>query len=248
VTGWPAGIDRLTLEETGSTMDEARARAAAGAPGPLWIMARRQTGGRGRRGSAWTAPEGNLNATLLIRPEMAARDAARLSFAAALAVADLLAALAPGARVETKWPNDVLLEGGKASGILLESEGRAGRLDWVSVGIGVNLVAAPQAEPGAAAPPTALARHIADPPAPEAALERLAVAFADWLARYRAEGFEPLRAAWLARAARLGETVEARLPSRTLRGVFADLDADGALVLDTPSGARRIAAAEVFFP
>ncbi|MEM1315627.1 MAG: biotin--[acetyl-CoA-carboxylase] ligase, partial [Pseudomonadota bacterium] len=125
--------------------------------------------------------------------------------------------------------------------------GQAGRLAWLSIGIGVNLIAAPPAEAGSAHPPTCLADHVA-PPKPEDALATVAARFARWRARFDADGFEPLRAAWLARAARLGEPIEARLPSQTLRGTFADLDADGALVLHTATGARRIAAADVFFP
>lgn len=244
---WPEGHDRLILDETGSTMDEARAQAAAGATGPLWIMARRQTSGRGRRGNVWRAPEGNLNVTLLLRPEMGAKAASLLSFAASLSVADLLGACVPGARIETKWPNDALLNGGKAAGILLESEGRGDRLDWVSIGIGVNLVAHPPADPAAAFPPTCVADHGA-PPTPEDALTILAAAFAARLDLYRAQGFAPIRDAWIARAARLGAPIEARLPNETVSGIFADLDADGALVLHTPRGPRRIAAAEAFFP
>lgn len=245
---WPEGHDRLILEETPSTMDVARERAASGHPGPLWIMTRRQTGGRGRRGSVWRETGGNLYATLLLRPAMTAPEAARFSFVAALAVADLLGACVPGAKVQTKWPNDVLLEGGKACGILLESEGRGGGLDWLAIGPGVNLAGHPPADPGAAAPPTSVAAQGRTPPAPEDALTTLAASFAGWRALYEAEGFAPIRDAWLARAARLGEPIEARLPGETLRGTFADLDAGGALVLETPKGARRIAAAEVFFP
>lgn len=228
-------------------MDIARDHARGGYAGPLWIMTPEQTAGRGRRGRAWTAPRGNLNATLLIRPEQPPAQAALLSFAAALAVADLVGAAAPQAPVALKWPNDVLVEGGKISGILLESEGQGDRLSWLAIGIGVNLVAAPPADPEAAHEPTCLADHV-DPPTPDRALTTLAARFARWRARFDAEGFEPLRAAWLARAARLGEPIEARLPSETLRGTFADLDADGALVLHTASGLRRIAAADVFFP
>jgi len=244
---WPDGHDRLILDSASSTMDVARDHARGGYAGPLWILAKRQTEGRGRRGRAWTAPSGNLNATLLLRPTQPPAQAALLSFAAALAVADLVGAVAPQAEIGLKWPNDVLVEGGKVSGILLESEGQGARLSWLSIGIGVNLVAAPPADPDAAHPPTALADH-ADPPSPEKALTTLAAAFARRRARFDAEGFAPLRDAWLARAARLGETVEARLPSETIRGTFADLDADGALVLHTPAGQRRIAAADVFFP
>ncbi|MEC9433119.1 MAG: biotin--[acetyl-CoA-carboxylase] ligase [Pseudomonadota bacterium] len=245
---WPRGYGVEILEETGSTMDEARARASAGVPGPVWIMARRQTAGRGRRGNAWGDPGGNLAATLLLRPRMGAKDAARLSFVSSLAVADMLGALAPGRRIETKWPNDALIEGGKVCGILLESEGRGEALDWVSVGIGVNLAHAPAPQPGAAFPPVALADLLGAAPDPEDALRELAAGFARWLDLYRAQGFGPLRDAWLARAARLGQRIEARLPRETVAGVFADLDPDGALILETPQGARKIAAAEVFFP
>ena len=245
---WPKGYGVEILEETGSTMDEARARASSGVAGPVWIMARRQSAGRGRRGNVWRDPGGNLAATLLIRPGMGAKDAARLSFVSALAVADMLGALAPGHRIEMKWPNDALIDGGKVSGILLESEGRGELLDWVSAGVGVNLAHAPEPAPGAAFPPVSLAALLGATPDPEDALRELAAGFARWYELYRAQGFAPLRDAWLARAARLGQRIEARLPRETLSGVFADLDPDGALVLETPQGARKIAAAEVFFP
>ncbi len=245
---WPRGYGVEILEETGSTMDEARTRASAGVPGPVWVMARRQTSGRGRRGNVWRDPGGNLAATLLLRPKMGAKDAARLSFVSSLAVADMLGALAPDKRIQTKWPNDALIEGGKVSGILLESEGQGDHLEWVSVGIGVNLAHAPEPTPGAAFPPVSLAALLGEAPDAEDALRELAAAFARWLDIYRAQGFAPLRESWLARAARLGERIEARLPRETLSGVFADIDSDGALVLETPQGTRKIAAAEVFFP
>ncbi|MEO1687376.1 MAG: biotin--[acetyl-CoA-carboxylase] ligase [Pseudomonadota bacterium] len=245
---WPDGHDRLILQRTASTMDIARDHARGGHAGPIWIMTPEQTAGRGRRGRAWTAPRGNLNATLLIRPDQPPAQAALLGFAAALAVADLVGAAAPQALTRLKWPNDVLVEGGKISGILLESEGQGDRLAWLAVGIGVNLIAAPPPDPAAAHPPACLADHADPPPTAERALTTLAARFARWRARFDAEGFAPLRDAWLARAARLGETVEARLPGETIRGTFADLDADGALVLHTPTGARRIAAADVHFP
>lgn len=244
---WPDGVGREIHDEAGSTQDLARAAARAGVPGPVWFMARRQTAGRGRRGRVWTAPEGNLSATLLLRPRLSAAEAAKLSFVAALAVADAFAALAPGVEIGLKWPNDVLLEGGKAAGILLESEGSGGAADWVAVGIGLNLAGHPPADPDAAVPPTSLAALGHRPPAPEAALEALAVAFARHLAAFEAEGFAPIRARWLARAARLGGTMTARTAAETVTGAFADLDADGALVLHTPRGPRRITAAEVFF-
>jgi BirA family biotin operon repressor/biotin-[acetyl-CoA-carboxylase] ligase len=246
VAVWPPGVGLLTLDETDSTNEEARRRAAAGETGPLWIMARRQTAARGRRGRAWAAPEGNLSATCLLRPALPPAQAALLSFAACLAVAETFDALAPGAAVALKWPNDALLNGRKAAGVLLESAGAGDRLDWLAVGVGVNLAHHPEPQPDAW-PPTSLAAETGAAPDPADALRHLAASFAAWSARLEAEGFAPLRAAWLARAARLGENVVARLPNEAASGVFIDIAADGALILSQPGGTRRIQAADVFF-
>lgn len=172
--------------------------------------------------------------------------AALLTFAACLAVADLFEAVAPRARVELKWPNDALLNGRKAAGVLLESAGQGQRIDWLAVGVGVNLAHHPDAAPDAW-PPTSVAAETGSAPAPEVALDLLAAAFARWSGRLDVDGFAPLRTAWLARAARLGEKVAARLPRETVEGVFTDLDASGALVLSVGARQRRIAAADVFF-
>ena len=245
---WPEGHARLILDETPSTQDVARAEARAGRAGPLWIMARRQTAGRGRRGRVWTAPPGNLSCTVLLRPGVPAKLAAGYGFVAALAMAELVSAAAPAGRVALKWPNDVVLDGGKAAGVLLESEGQGGRVDWIAAGMGVNLAGHPPAEAGAALPPISVAATGATPPPPEEALTILAAAFARHAARLEAGGFAPIREAWLARAFRFGEEIEARLPAETIRGRFADLDADGALVLHVPGGVRRVPAADVHFP
>jgi BirA family biotin operon repressor/biotin-[acetyl-CoA-carboxylase] ligase len=239
--------DRLIFDEIDSTNEEARRRAQVGVAGPVWILGLRQTAARGRRGRAWASPAGNLSATLLMRPDMAPAQAALFSFVACLAVADLLDACAPGADVALKWPNDALLNGGKVAGILLESEGGHGRLAWLAVGIGVNLAHAPAPEAGAAFAPICVG-DVAPPPTPHVALDILAGAFARWQALLEADGFAPIRAAFMARAARVGEVIEARLPQETLRGIFTDLDEDGSLVLDTGRVRRRISAADVFFP
>lgn len=248
---FPEGVDRLILDEVDSTNDEARRRAREGAARPLWVMARRQVAGRGRRGNVWRTPEGNLTATLLLpRPTMPPAQGALLSFISGLAVAELLEACAPRASVAVKWPNDTLLNGGKVSGVLLESEGRAGALDWLAVGIGVNLAHHPEIPPeeAGAFPPVSLRSAGVAPPSPEEALDLLASAFHRRLALFETDGFGPIRAEWLSRAARLGEPIVARLPRESIPGVFADIDAEGALILDTPSGRRAIAAAEVHFP
>jgi len=240
---WPAGYDRLILDEIDSTNAEARRRAPA--TGPVWIAARRQTAGRGRQGRAWSAQEGNLSATLLIGRDEAAGDLAKLSFHASLAVADLLSHFAPGAEVATKWPNDTLLNGKKAAGVLLENLGPGGgHKANLAIGIGINLADHPEAACSLWRP-TSLAAETGTAPDFEAALDVLAQRLDHWLA---IRDFATIRDAWMARVTHLGQRIEARLQGHTLTGIFEDVDADGALVLRTPDGTRRISAADIHFP
>jgi len=223
-------------------------RRAGELAGPTWIMARRQTAATGRRGRAWRMGEGNLAATLVMRPGGSPGEAALRTFTASLALYDVLAEIAPDARLSLKWPNDVLLNGGKVAGILLESGGRGGAVDWLSVGIGVNLASAPgpeAVEPGAV-PPVALAQ-MAEAPGPEDMLRRLAARFALHEATFKDHGFAPLRRLWLARAARLGEVITARMGSETATGTFDTVDEAGSLVLRCAAGPRVIAAADIQF-
>lgn len=240
--GWPAGYDRLILDAVDSTNAEARRRL--GAPRPLWITARRQTAGRGRQGRGWASPEGNLSATLLLGRDEPPAALARLSFRAALAVADLFAHFAPAAAIATKWPNDVLLNGRKAAGILLENFGPgAGHQANLAIGIGVNLAHHPDLAT-CRWPPTSLAAETGRAPGFDAALTVLAARLDRWLAM---PDFATVRAAWLARAAQLGQRIEVRLPDATLTGIFEDVDAEGALVLRTAHGPRRITAGDIHF-
>jgi BirA family biotin operon repressor/biotin-[acetyl-CoA-carboxylase] ligase len=231
------GTRFVRLGEIDSTNEEARRRAEAGEAGPLWILAERQTAGRGRRGRTWATLDGNLAATLLLRPK--AQPAAQLSFAAALAVAEMAAHFAPQAPIMVKWPNDVLADGRKLAGILLEAGS-----DWLAIGIGVNLAQFPE---DTEFPATSLAALGASPPTPETALAVLAARFAHWQAVWEAQGFAPLRSAWLARAGDLGVAVRARLPHEECSGAFEGIDATGALLLRQPDGVRAITAGEVFF-
>ena len=244
---WPTGYDRLILDETDSTNEEARRRAPA--PGPLWILARKQTAGRGRQGRDWSSPRGNLSATLLIGRDEAPGELAKLSFHASLAVADLLAHFAPGAEIATKWPNDTLLNGAKVAGILLENFGPGGgHKANLAIGIGINLAHHP--DPASSRwPPTSLVAETGRAPGIEEALLVLADHLDHWLG-YSSGGadFAVVRAAWLARASHLGQRIEARLANQTLTGIFEDVDAEGALVLRTPNGTRRISAADIHFP
>lgn len=231
--------------EIDSTNEEARRRALGGERGPVWIRADRQGAGRGRRGRAWVSEPGNLFITGLYVLDTGASEAARLSFAAALAVADLVEEAAPGLDPRLKWPNDVLIGGRKVCGILLESGPAPGGGLWLAVGIGVNLAHHPQ---DSERPATSLAAHGAKTD-PAQAGERLAYHFDTWLQRWQQAGFAPIRDAWLARAHGLGEKATARLETETVEGVFADLMPDGSLRLDLADGTRRlISAGDVFFP
>jgi BirA family biotin operon repressor/biotin-[acetyl-CoA-carboxylase] ligase len=244
MTARPAGTRRIVLDEIDSSNEEAHRRVDAGEVGPLWIAARRQSAGRGRQGRHWSTESGNLAATLLMPFRGTPAQAARLGFPAALAVADLLARFA-GKHVTLKWPNDVLLAGRKASGILLENLGPAGDGQLrVAIGIGVNLAHHPEPEE-TRWPATSIAAETGSAPALDDALDELAGFLDHWLAVFSRDGFDAIRTAWLARADRLGETIDARLPRGTLTGRFAEIDADGALVLETAHGTRRIAAGEV---
>jgi len=240
---WPSGYALIQFDELDSTNSEARRLAEKGEQGPLWIGAARQSGGRGRRGRVWHSGEGNLAVTLLLRPKAPAAVIGQLSFAAALATAEMAQHYAPEASIQVKWPNDVLADGKKLAGILLESgEDASGR--WLAVGIGVNLAGAP---PGTEFPATSLAQLGLAPPAAEDALTVLAARFAHWYAVWMSEGFETVRATWLARAGGLGKPIRARLPDAVHEGVFEGVDTSGALLLNQQGQVRAIAAGEVFF-
>lgn len=249
IAGWPEGVARHVLDRVDSTNAEAF-RLAPSLTGPTWIMARRQEAGRGRRGRPWVDPEGNFAATLVLRPQGSASEAARLSFAAALAVQDALHALCgPTLALSLKWPNDVLLNGGKLSGILLESGGSGAGVSVLAIGIGVNLARAPEAgqvEPGAVRP-VSLAQETGLIVTPDEMLDALAPAFDGWMRQAATFGFAPLRHAWMARAAKLGETITARTGTSEETGRFDGIDETGALILTGPRGRRTIPAADIHF-
>lgn len=231
------------------TVDSTNAEAARRAPDlmrPTWIMARRQTAGRGRRGRPWAMPEGNFAATLALRPGGAPAWAALRSFVASNALYATLAMYVRDADLALKWPNDVLLGGGKVAGILLETTGQGGMVDWLSVGIGVNLAATPEIAGDPAFPPVCLADH-GERVEPEAFLTMLAGHFATQEAILERLGFDAVREDWLQRAAKLGEIITARTAKEEITGLFDTVDEAGNLVLVTSTGRRVIAAADVHF-
>ncbi len=242
----PSGWRLQAFEVLDSTNAEALRLAADGATERTAVWARWQEAGRGRQGRLWESPAGNLYVSFLLCPDVAPAEAAQLGFVAALAVTDTVSGLLPNAAVALKWPNDVLLDGEKVAGILLESvAGPRGGVRAIVVGIGINVVAAPSQ---ARYPTTSLhAAGAATTLDAAGVLEVLAAAFAEWVARWEAAGFQPLREAWLARAKGLGQMIEARLPEATLRGRFEDLDRDGTLLLrQADGGLRRVTAGDVY--
>lgn len=233
------------FDEIDSTIVEARRRAERTAYGPVWMLARRQTAGRGRRGRSWASIEGNLMATylgLIARPPA---EIALLGFAAGVAIAETLDAVIGAGRAKLKWPNDVFLDGAKAAGLMLDSGAVGQDVYWVALGFGVNIVGAPQgldqqtAALRAALPPDAPA------PAPEALLAAIRARLEPHAQRLAREGFEPLRRAWLARAQGLGQGARVQIGAETVEGRLAGLSPRGELELETAAGLRVIAAGDI---
>lgn len=238
-----AGVRHIAYGTLGSTNAEALALARAGERGPLWITARTQSAGRGRRGNAWVSSPGNLFATLLLTDPSPPASAAQLSFVAGLAVHDAVAACAPqlGPALKLKWPNDLLLGGRKLAGILIESENDPAFA--VAVGIGVNCAAHPADTPFPATDLAAAGALVT----PEGMLAALADAMQRRLAQWRGgEGFSSVRIDWLKRAAGLGEEIKVRLPEREFTGRFEGLDEAGRLLVAGPAGVMPVTAGEVF--
>jgi BirA family biotin operon repressor/biotin-[acetyl-CoA-carboxylase] ligase len=245
-SNWPEGVGQIILPEIDSTNAEA-ARIAPDLSGPTWVLALCQTKGRGRRGRHWRDPEGNFAATYVSRPDGPPEQVALRSFVAALALHEALITLT--GRPECfalKWPNDVLLNGGKLAGILLESVGHGATVGHLAVGIGVNLRQAPDSDAGAM-PPVSLMSETGVLVRPQDFLGILAPAYDRWEQQLITYGFAPIRQAWLGRAARLGQPIIARTVTETYEGIFDGIDATGALMLRMPHGARAISAAEVYF-
>ena len=250
----PSPYRLVELDCVDSTNAEARRLAQAGAEDSTIVWAKRQTAGRGRRGREWVSDEGNLYFSILLRPSYAAQNVMQLGFVVANAIADAIQVAAPrGTFVHVKWPNDVLVEGKKIAGILMEAGmdmNRPGHLDWLIIGIGININSHP-ADTDSEYPATSLAGQgvVGEGLSLEPMLDTLAKRFLAGLVTWRNLGFGPIRRHWLLRAKGLGGPVKVRLPNETLHGIFAALDEDGALILHLEGRPnRRITAGDVFFP
>ncbi len=238
----------IEVETIGSTNDECRRRAEEGASHGLVVRADRQTKGRGRRGRTWDSPFGNLYCSLLLRPESSLQSASVLGFIAATALGNSIEPLLPSDRVlQHKWPNDILIDGGKVAGFLMEAEtDSAGRPQWIVLGMGVNIANHPGNTPYPATDLTAMGVGIISS---RSLLQNFLAAFSPLYEEWQESGFSAIAERWLKRAAGLGEKIEVKLDSGSLFGRFLSLDSDGALMLELPSAEiRRISAGDVFFP
>lgn len=242
------GVPVVAFETIGSTNEEALARARSGELGAIWIVGERQTAGRGRRGRQWVSEPGNLYASLLLSDPAPSNAVSGICFVAALALHDAVLDVAHGlapALLKLKWPNDVLLEGRKVAGILVEGYSLAGGRVACAVGIGVNCGHHPE---GTEYPAIDLAAA-GYPVTAEAMLNSLGQTMTMRLSEWaRGENFGAIRSAWLARAAGVGGAIEVRLPDRIIAGTFDAIDPGGALVLRHRDGSRETISAGDVFP
>ncbi|MBI3274662.1 MAG: biotin--[acetyl-CoA-carboxylase] ligase [Methylocystis sp.] len=243
------GVRLAVYDELDSTNDEAKCLVNAGETGPLWVVAARQSNGRGRLGRTWVSPPGNLHASLILSDFGPERIAPQLGFVAGVAtMSALCAATGAGERLALKWPNDILLDGAKAGGILLEAAQRPTSSDAFAcvIGVGVNCRCAPQGLAGPVSDLTALGA--AAPSAPEL-FAHLADAMIDALELWaQGDRFASVRERWLAHAAGLARPIRVALGRETIAGRFETIDAAGRLVLSTDLGTRVIEAGDVFLP
>jgi BirA family transcriptional regulator, biotin operon repressor / biotin---[acetyl-CoA-carboxylase] ligase len=246
---FPSEYDKLVLAEVDSTNAHA-VRVVNDLYRPTWILGLKQIAGRGRRGRKWINSEGNFAATLVLFAQETAETLALRSFVASLALFEALVMVTGRSDLfSLKWPNDVLLNGGKMAGILLETLSPGADQKALSIGVGVNLIVAPdiaQVEANAT-PPVSLFAATGAQISPEQFLNYFASCYATRETEFVQNGFQPIRQAWLGHAARLGEGLTARLPNREISGRFDTIDEKGHLVLKTAQGNEVIAAADVFF-
>jgi BirA family biotin operon repressor/biotin-[acetyl-CoA-carboxylase] ligase len=246
----PTGFRRRRYDSLLSTNSEALALARAGESGNLWVTAREQSEGRGRRGRAWTTGSGNLAASLMLIDAAPTTMVATISFVAAVALHQAVMDIAGPAladRLSLKWPNDLVLDKHKIAGILVEGEVLPSGAFAVVVGVGVNCVSHPETT---APLPASDLRERGVHTDPEALFSRLAVRMSDEIIRWEhGEDFPATRGAWLTRSWGVGAGIRINAGGRIVEGRFENLDVCGRLVLVKADGTREIfSAGDLFFP
>jgi len=231
-----------TVQSVASTQGIVKERAATGAPQGLVVQALEQTGGKGRHGRAWISPKGNLYISVLLRPSCIAPQAAQLSFVAALAVSDAIDSYISSTALRMlKWPNDILLDGRKCAGILLETEVKGSEAVWTALGIGVNIASAPEGIG------TALGDYTQKEIELSAFRDALLSCLAARLASWETEGFKKIRQSWLAMAHKPGTKLQIKLGETVQEGYFHDMDDSGNLLLKgADSKMTALSAGDVF--
>lgn len=232
----PRGYRLVAFESVGSTNDEAKRLANAGAGEGLIVSAGEQLSGRGRLGRNWASPPGNLYASFVLRPAVPVRRAAEIAFVAAVAAHDMAREIAPAHDARCKWPNDLLVDGRKIAGLLAEAAARPnGDTDFVVLGCGVNVAHHPAESRWPATSFAALGVRTTT----DAVLAALAAALARWMDVWRNDGFEAIRAAWSKRSFEIGRPMALDLGQSKISGGFAGIDSSGGLLLDLAGGRRE---------
>lgn len=240
----------LSYDTLDSTNEEAKRLAGGGASHGAVIWARRQTNGRGRMGRNWISAEGNLFVSVLLSPEFPLDQCAQLSFVAAAAVAETLEAIVPDPKaIACKWPNDILCEGKKLGGILLESfttpNMYGGQRQWVAVGVGINIDSAPE---HVMFPATCLRSAGVELISAKIVLSRFIHHFIHHYDEWATKGFKPIEKAWTSRAYHLGKPIEVIVGDTQHDGIYEGIDASGQLLLRGAKGkVTTISAGDVFF-
>jgi BirA family biotin operon repressor/biotin-[acetyl-CoA-carboxylase] ligase len=243
ISGQPIAWRLEFFDTLGSTSDLCIERAKAGAQAGLAVLALQQTAGRGSRGRQWQAPPGNLNFSVLLRPGLPAAQAGIFPLLAGIAVADAVCAFLPETAAPVlKWPNDVLLQGGKLAGILIDAAQLGQNLDWLVIGIGINLLHAPEI-PGRR---TATLKAHGGEATPEAAARILLHYLDEWLQRLQVSGPAAIVEAWQQRAHPLGTELAVQTAENSVTGRYAGLSPQGELLLNVEDCIERFSTGEVF--
>lgn len=242
----PPAYELTPHEAVDSVVLEAKRLALKGADEGTLVWAREQTAAYGRFGRPWVSPRGNLYCALILRLDEPPAVAVQVNYVAAVSLAAAIAGLvSPMVELRYRWPNDILLYDAKVAGILLDARtSAADHYDWMVLGVSVNVESHPE---DLNPPATSMHTDGFSEATATALLEAFSRYFLSWLNRWADEGFAPIRKAWIQRANGIGQPLILELETETLAGKFAEVDEEGALVMELPDGrSRRISVAQFF--